>query len=50
MSPVVYLLCGLTGSGKTTYARQLEAAGAVRLSVDEEVCIIQEPWPPARTR
>ena len=37
MSPVVYLLCGLTGSGKTTYARQLEAAGAVRLSVDEEV-------------
>src|SRR5215207_8258600 len=37
MPPVVYLLCGLTGSGKTTYARQLEAAGAVRLSVDEEV-------------
>jgi adenylylsulfate kinase-like enzyme len=27
MPPVVYLLCGLTGSGKTTYARQLEAAG-----------------------
>ena len=37
MPPVVYLLCGLTGSGKTTHARQLEAAGAVRLSVDEEV-------------
>lgn len=37
MPPVVYLLCGLTGSGKTTYARQLEAGGAVRLSVDEEV-------------
>ena len=37
MPPVVYLLCGLTGSGKTTYAKQLEAAGAVRLSVDEEV-------------
>ena len=37
MPPVVYLLCGLTGSGKTTYARQLEAAGAIRLSVDEEV-------------
>jgi len=37
MPPVVYLLCGLTGSGKTTYARQLEAAGAVRLSVDEVV-------------
>jgi predicted kinase len=37
MPPVVYLLCGLTGSGKTTYAKQLEAGGAVRLSVDEEV-------------
>jgi predicted kinase len=37
MPPVVYLLCGLTGSGKTTYAKRLEAAGALRLSVDEEV-------------
>jgi predicted kinase len=37
MPPVVYLLCGLTGSGKTTYAKQLEAAGAFRLSVDEEI-------------
>ncbi|MBG0831617.1 AAA family ATPase [Planomonospora sp. ID67723] len=36
--PVVYLLVGLTGSGKTTYARQhLEPAGVVRLSVDELV-------------
>lgn len=36
--PVVYLLVGLTGSGKTTYAkRRLEPAGAVRLSVDEFV-------------
>ncbi|WP_430782444.1 prolyl aminopeptidase [Actinoplanes sp. G11-F43] len=34
----VYLLTGLTGSGKTTYAtRVLEPAGAVRLSVDERV-------------
>jgi predicted kinase len=32
----VYLLCGLTGSGKTTSAKRLEAAGAVRLSVDEQ--------------
>jgi predicted kinase len=37
MPPVVYLLCGLTGSGKTTYAKRLEAGGAVRLAVDEEV-------------
>jgi len=35
--PVVYLLCGLTGSGKTTYARRLEAERCVRLSVDEAV-------------
>lgn len=34
--PVVFLLVGLTGSGKTTYATQrLETTGAVRLSVDE---------------
>lgn len=33
----VWLLSGLTGSGKTTYARFLEACGVVRLSVDEEV-------------
>jgi predicted kinase len=36
--PVVFLLVGLTGSGKTTYAkRRLEPIGAVRLSVDERV-------------
>ncbi|MDO0914137.1 ATP-binding protein [Streptomyces sp. DT2A-34] len=36
--PVVYLLVGLTGSGKTTYAKQrLEPSRAVRLSVDELV-------------
>ncbi|TDB78255.1 ATP-binding protein [Micromonospora sp. KC723] len=35
---VAYLLVGLTGAGKTTYARRvLEPAGAVRLSVDEQV-------------
>jgi predicted kinase len=36
-APLVYLLAGLTGSGKTTFAKDLEAAGVVRLSVDEEV-------------
>ncbi|MHC5905294.1 AAA family ATPase [Streptomyces sp. S6] len=37
-APVVYLLVGLTGSGKTTYAqRKLEPVGVVRLSVDERV-------------
>lgn len=33
--PLVTLLCGPAGVGKTTYARSLEAAGAVRLSMDE---------------
>ena len=30
------LLCGPAGSGKSTYARALERAGAVRLSYDQE--------------
>jgi predicted kinase len=35
---IAYLLTGLTGSGKTAYARLvLEAGGAARLSVDERV-------------
>lgn len=33
----VWLLVGLTGSGKTTFAKHLEARGIVRLSVDEMV-------------
>ncbi|MBO2464945.1 AAA family ATPase [Actinomadura violacea] len=32
-----WLLVGLTGSGKTTFAKRLEQQGVVRLSVDEEV-------------
>ncbi|WP_254076797.1 AAA family ATPase [Streptomyces pacificus] len=37
-TPVVFLLEGLTGSGKTIYAqRKLEPQGVVRLSVDEVV-------------
>jgi predicted kinase len=39
MMPTLYLLCGLPGSGKTTRARELEAAGAgIRLNADEWVC------------
>ncbi|WP_433335711.1 AAA family ATPase [Spirillospora sp. CA-294931] len=32
---VVVMMCGLAGSGKTTYARRLEAHGYTRLSIDE---------------
>ena len=35
--PLVVLLCGVAGSGKTTYAQQLELEGYVRLSMDEEI-------------
>ncbi len=49
MKPIVYMLCGLTGSGKTTYAHELEQQGAVRLSIDEEVHALHErdgiPYP-----
>lgn len=34
--PTVTLLCGPAGSGKTTYARELVARGALRLSMDED--------------
>ena len=34
--PMIYLICGSTGAGKTTYAIQLTAkVGAVRFSIDE---------------
>ena len=32
-----YLLCGLPGSGKSTYARTLEQEGATRYTLDEEL-------------
>ncbi|CAN5631947.1 hypothetical protein BH23PAT2_BH23PAT2_04130 [soil metagenome] len=36
--PIVYLLCGLPGSGKTTYADKLVAQeGVVKLSIDDEL-------------
>lgn len=36
-TPTVYLLAGLPGSGKTTYAKALASEGVVRLAVDEVV-------------
>ncbi|WP_173074474.1 AAA family ATPase [Phytohabitans rumicis] len=35
--PEVVLMCGIAGSGKTTYAKDLETKGFVRLSIDEEI-------------
>jgi predicted kinase len=35
--PLLYLLAGLPGTGKSTYARALEATGVARVSVDEEM-------------
>ena len=33
----VIMMCGVAGSGKTTYSQGLEAEGYIRLSVDEEI-------------
>ncbi|WP_147943086.1 ATP-binding protein [Microbispora sp. CSR-4] len=33
----VVMMCGIAGSGKTTYAQELERRGYVRLSIDEAV-------------
>ena len=39
MRPTLYMLCGLPGSGKTTRAKELEAAGeGVLLNADSWVC------------
>jgi predicted kinase len=48
MSRVIFM-CGPAGSGKSTYARRLEATGMVRLSFDAEMWrrgISEVPLPP----
>ncbi len=37
MKPLVYLLCGLGGSGKSTYAKKLEQNGFYKFSLDEYI-------------
>jgi len=37
MKPTVYLLCGLGGSGKSTYAKKLGNCGIEKFSLDEYV-------------
>lgn len=40
-APILHLLCGLPGAGKTTRARELEAAGAgILLNADSWVCAL----------
>ncbi|MBB3126836.1 putative kinase [Paenibacillus rhizosphaerae] len=36
-STLVVLMCGIAGSGKTTFSKRLEEQGFARLSIDEEV-------------
>lgn len=35
--PLAVMMCGVAGSGKTTFAQRLEKRGFVRLSIDEEI-------------
>ncbi|WP_255398301.1 AAA family ATPase [Salirhabdus sp. Marseille-P4669] len=35
--PLVIMMCGVAGSGKTTFSQQLEKEGFIRLSIDEEI-------------
>ncbi|WP_059173255.1 ATP-binding protein [Bacillus sp. FJAT-27445] len=37
ITPLVVMMCGVAGSGKTTFSKQLENEGFVRLSIDEEI-------------
>ncbi|WP_238651575.1 AAA family ATPase [Paenibacillus piscarius] len=36
-TPVAVMMCGVAGSGKTTFAQKLEQQGFVRLSIDEDI-------------
>jgi predicted kinase len=37
VTPLVVMMCGVAGSGKTTFSKRLEKEGFVRLSIDEEI-------------
>lgn len=37
MASVVVMMCGVAGSGKTTFAQKLEKEGFARLSIDEDI-------------
>jgi predicted kinase len=39
-TPLVVMMCGVAGSGKTTFSQLLEKEGFVRLSIDEEIWVV----------
>ncbi|MED1863755.1 AAA family ATPase [Fictibacillus nanhaiensis] len=43
-SPLIIMMCGVAGSGKTTFSQQLEKKGFVRLSIDEEIWSTNGRW------
>lgn len=44
VTPLVVMMCGVAGSGKTTFSQILEKEGFVRLSIDEEVWATNGRW------
>jgi predicted kinase len=44
LTPLVVMMCGVAGSGKTTFSQLLEQKGFVRLSIDEEIWATNGRW------
>lgn len=44
LTPLVVMMCGVSGSGKTTFSQILEHEGFVRLSIDEEIWSTNGRW------
>ncbi|KPL57979.1 AAA family ATPase [Rossellomorea vietnamensis] len=44
VTPLVVMMCGVAGSGKTTFSKVLEQEGFVRLSIDEEIWATNGRW------
>ncbi|MCA0151071.1 ATP-binding protein [Rossellomorea vietnamensis] len=42
--PLVVMMCGVAGSGKTTFSQILDQSGFVRLSIDEEIWATSGRW------
>lgn len=44
VTPLVVMMCGVAGSGKTTFSQLLEKEGFARLSIDEEIWATNGRW------